>query len=139
MYLEKERMQVLFSFFSNYFCRKIFLQGACFLSFSRYIGRTRTKQGTDPVINKSATKACEIAWNNGNRTVLWIGANSNTGDTIVWQVVWRNGKPGRSSRITGRNIRQLARELAVAVPAECSIAYSNDAAMAAFGFCKGTE
>ena len=41
------------------------------------------------MINKSATKACEIAWANGNATVLWVGHNRNTGETIVWQVVWK--------------------------------------------------
>ena len=88
------------------------------------------------MINKSATKACEIAWTNGNATVLWVGHNRNTGETIVWQVVWKTYPggtwgPDRSSRITGRNIPKLAGEIAKAVPGDGSFTYRNAAAMAA--------
>ena len=83
------------------------------------------------MINKSATKACNIKWPNGNETVLWVGHNKNTGDAIVWQVVWREGKPGKSSRITGGNISKLAAEIAKHVPAEGSFIYHNAAAMSA--------
>lgn len=82
------------------------------------------------MISKSATQACEISWTNGNKTVLHIGSNRNTGATIVWQVVWKDGKPGRSTRITGGNIAKLAAEIAKYVPAEGSFTYSNAAAMA---------
>ena len=83
------------------------------------------------MINKSATKACNIKWANGNETVLWVGHNGNTGDTIVWQVVWRNGNPGKSTRITGGNIPKLAAEIAKHVPTEGSFIYHNAAAMSA--------
>lgn len=83
------------------------------------------------MINKSAIKACSIKWNNGNETVLWVGYNRNTGTIIVWQVVWRDGKAGKSSRITGGNIAKLAAELAKHVPTEGSFTYHNAAVMAA--------
>jgi hypothetical protein len=82
------------------------------------------------MINKSATKAGEIKWNNGKSTVLWIGHNRNTGETIVWQVVWANGKPGKSSRITGHNIPKLAAEIHKYVPADGAWVYTNAAALA---------
>ena len=59
-------------------------------------------------INKSASKIGTIEFKNGNKTALYIGANSNTGATIVWQVV--NG--GRSTRLTGKHLPLLAGELA---------------------------
>ena len=83
------------------------------------------------MINKSATKACEISWSNGNTTVLHVGSNRNTGNAIVWQVVWKNGKPGKSSRITGANIAKLAAEIAQYVPADGAFVYRNAAAMTA--------
>jgi hypothetical protein len=83
------------------------------------------------VIHKSATKACDIAWKNGNHTVLWVGHNHNTGDTIVWQMVIQPGKHHKSSRITGRNIAKLAAEIAKYVPAEGQFVYRNAAAMSA--------
>lgn len=83
------------------------------------------------MINQSATKACEITWTNGNKTVLHVGFNRNTGATIVWQVVWKNGKPGKSTRITGGNIIKLAAEIAKYVPAEGSFTFHNDSAMSA--------
>lgn len=83
------------------------------------------------MINKSATKAAEIALTNGNRVVLWVGGNRNTGATIVWQVVWRDGKPGRSSRVTGGNIAKLAAEIRALPAAEVrSIVHHNAAAFA---------
>jgi hypothetical protein len=85
------------------------------------------------MINKSATKAGEITWNNGNSTVLWLGSNSNTGETIVWQVVWKNGKPGKSSRITGGNIAKLAEEIKKYVPTEGKWAYANAACLSHIG------
>ena len=88
------------------------------------------------MINKSATKACKIKWANGNETVLWVGHNGNTGDTIVWQVVWKtfpNGTwgPSRSRRTTGGNITKLAAEISKYIPAEGSFIYHNAAAMSA--------
>jgi hypothetical protein len=59
-------------------------------------------------INKSASKIGTLRFNNGNETALYIGANSNTGATIVWQVL--NG--GKSTRLTGKHIAALAKELA---------------------------
>lgn len=59
-------------------------------------------------INKSASKIGNLVFNNGNRLALYIGANSNTGETIVWQVL--NG--GKSKRVTGKNVSGLATELA---------------------------
>lgn len=82
------------------------------------------------MIHKSATKAGEITWNNGRSTVLWIGHNRNTGETIVWQVVWTNGKPGKSTRITGGNIPKLATEIRQHVPAEGRWTYTNIPALA---------
>jgi hypothetical protein len=86
------------------------------------------------MIHKSAIKAGEITWNNGNSTVLWIGTNRNTGETIVWQVVWKtypNGThgPSRSKRITGRNIPKLAAEIRKYVPTEGRWTYTNAAAL----------
>lgn len=59
------------------------------------------------MINKSATVVGTIEFKNGNKTVLHIGNNRNTGETIVWQVT--NG--GRSTRTTGKNIAKLCAEL----------------------------
>lgn len=83
------------------------------------------------MINKSATKAGEITWNNGNVTVLWVGLNGNTGATVVWVVERINGKLGRSKRLTGGNIHKLAAEIASALPREGRYTYSNAAALAA--------
>lgn len=83
------------------------------------------------MINKSATKACEILWANGNETVFWVGHNSNTGATIVWQRVRYGAKLGKSTRITGRNIAKLAAEIAAIEPWEATFTYRNAAAMAA--------
>lgn len=82
------------------------------------------------MINKSATKAGEIKFANGNSVVLWVGHNSNTGDTIVWQVVWCNGKPGRSTRLTGGNIAKLANEIRALPESEGKFVFSNATAMA---------
>lgn len=81
------------------------------------------------MIYKSATKACNILWSNGNETVLWVGYNRNTGETIVWQRVRYGTKLGKSTRITGRNITKLAAEIAQAVPADGTFTYCNTAAM----------
>lgn len=83
------------------------------------------------MINKSATKAGEIKFANGNSVVFWIGYNSNTGATIVWQVVWRNGKPGKSTRLTGNNITKLANEIRTLPKSEGKFVFSNAAAMSA--------
>lgn len=81
------------------------------------------------MIYKSATHAATITWNNGNRGVaLYVGSNRSTGETIVWQVVKRNGKLGRSTRITGSNIAKLAAEIRQYVPAEGSMVVHNQAA-----------
>lgn len=82
------------------------------------------------MINKSATKAGEIKFENGNSVVFWVGHNSNTGETIVWQVVWRNGKPGRSMRLTGGNITKLANEICTLPESEGKFVFRNAAAMA---------
>lgn len=64
------------------------------------------------MINKSASKIGTIEFKNGNQTTLWIGTNSNTGETILWQVMKEPlGLVGRSKRITGRNLGKLATEL----------------------------
>ena len=64
------------------------------------------------MINKSATHIGKIHWlKTGNILDLWIGDNSNTGETIVWQKV--EGK--RDTRVTGKNIAKLAQELNVAM------------------------
>lgn len=81
------------------------------------------------MINKSATKAAEIAFANGNSVVLWIGHNRNTGATIVWQVVWRNGKAGKSTRVTGGNVAKLGAEIRALLPSEGRLVYSNSAAL----------
>jgi len=59
------------------------------------------------MINKSASPIGILQFSNGNKTALFIGANSNTGETIVWQSV--NGR--RATRTTGRNIAGLAGEV----------------------------
>lgn len=59
------------------------------------------------MINKSATKIGTVVFNNGNRNTLYIGANRNTGETIVWQKL----EGSRSKRVTGKNIAKLADEL----------------------------
>lgn len=59
------------------------------------------------MINKSASRIGKIVFAEGGSTALYIGANRNTGETIVWQDI-----PGRRSRrTTGRNIPKLASEL----------------------------
>jgi hypothetical protein len=69
------------------------------------------------MIPKSATKIGAIKWTKGARVDLWIGTNSNTGETIVWQQVQNR----RASRVTGRNITKLRSELDHALnEGECS-------------------
>ena len=85
------------------------------------------------MIHKSATRACEITWNNGNVTTLWLGHNRSTGEAIVWQVVRWNGKLGKSTRLTGRNITKLVAEMARYVNADGRYTYRSDAAMAQIG------
>ena len=59
------------------------------------------------MINKSATHAATITWENGNKVAIYLGSNSNTGETIAWQKVAGH----RSQRITGANLTKLASEL----------------------------
>lgn len=82
------------------------------------------------MIHKSSTKAAEIKFANGNSVVLWVDYNHNTGSLIVWQVVWRDGKPGRSTRVTGRNIAKLGAEIRALPVSEGQLIYSNAAALA---------
>jgi hypothetical protein len=85
------------------------------------------------VINKSASKAATVTFQNGNKSVLWFGSNRNTGETIVWQVVHRNGKPGRSVRVTGGNIAKLAAEIRKLPATEGVTEYHSEAARALLG------
>ncbi len=60
------------------------------------------------MVNKSASRIGTIKWADGGRTnTRYIGYNSNTGQTIVWQHI----QDRRSSRSTGRNIGRLLQEL----------------------------
>lgn len=64
------------------------------------------------MINKSATKVGTIEFKNGRKNNLWLGHNCNTGETILWQVMQElDGRLGRSTRVTGRNLTKLAIEL----------------------------
>lgn len=65
------------------------------------------------MVNQSASFIGTVEFKNGNRTRIWIGANSNTGETVVWQQTLFSGKAqwNRDSRVTGRNIRKFADEL----------------------------
>ena len=79
------------------------------------------------MINKSATKIGTIEFKNGNRNTIYIGANRNTGASIVWQQV--AGR--RATRHTGKNINKLATELNVALNEGevCWFGDRNDAAL----------
>lgn len=77
------------------------------------------------MINKSATHAATIDWKNGNSCRLYVGSNRNTGETIVWQVATIKGKLGRSTRITGGNIRRLAFQIANQTPSEGTLTVHN--------------
>jgi hypothetical protein len=68
------------------------------------------------MVNKSATLIGTVVFSNGSRTSLWIGTNSNTGETIVWNKLL--GGKGRATRTTGSNITKLANELNAALNAE---------------------
>lgn len=59
------------------------------------------------MINKSASLIGTIEFKNGNRNTIYIGANKNTGETIVWQQV--TGR--RASRVTGKNITKFVETL----------------------------
>lgn len=59
------------------------------------------------MIHKSAAKIGTIEFANGKRNALFVGSNSNTGETILWQQV--QGR--RAQRVTGRNIANLVAEL----------------------------
>lgn len=56
------------------------------------------------MINKSASFIGRVELTNGNVIRFWIGANSNTGATIVWHQV----NDARAKRATGRNVRDVA-------------------------------
>lgn len=78
-------------------------------------------------VNKSASKIGTVEFANGNRTTIWIGANSNTGETIVWHAC--NG--GRARRCTGENITHLATDLDAALNEDGAkwVGEVNDAAL----------
>lgn len=59
------------------------------------------------MINKSASQIGTVEFTNGNRLTLHVGANSNTGDLIVWQQL--DGQ--RASRITGKNLGPFLDEI----------------------------
>lgn len=63
-------------------------------------------------MHKSASKVGTIRWTNGNEVSFFIGSNSNTGETIVWQK-----HVGREQRFTGANIKRLLTELTAALAA----------------------
>ena len=59
-------------------------------------------------LNDNASRIGIVEFANGRTNALWIGTNTNTGTTIVWQ---RPSSTGRYSRVTGRNIARLLEEL----------------------------
>lgn len=63
------------------------------------------------MLNKSASKVGTLMFKNGNETTIWIGSNSNTGATIVWQKCNYN----RIKRMTGKNIPKLVKEIIDAI------------------------
>lgn len=62
-------------------------------------------------INLNASRIGTLEFKNGNRTILDLGTNSNTGEAIVWQTV----NNGRASRVTGKNLNRLAGDISDAI------------------------
>lgn len=63
------------------------------------------------MINKSASVVGTIRFRESmNVVTFYMGTNSNTGETIVWQLF-----KGKSQKFTGKNIAKLYREVAKAV------------------------
>lgn len=59
------------------------------------------------MINQSASRVGTLVFKSGIRNTLYVGTNSNTGETILWQQCGDR----RAKRSTGRNIRRVVREL----------------------------
>lgn len=59
------------------------------------------------MINKSATLVGTLDFANGNRTAIYVGYNSNTGATIMWQKTVGE----HAGRLMGHNIVLIVEEI----------------------------
>lgn len=78
-------------------------------------------------INKNASHIGIIEWKqSGRKNSLYIGFNTNTGETIIWQQMLNESR--RPARVTGRNIPKFLGELEQALDeGDCFWIQRNDA------------
>lgn len=63
-------------------------------------------------ITEKARKVAELAWTNGNITILWVDTNENTGAVRLYQRVrYPTGRYGTTSRHTGKSIKKVIEEI----------------------------